>query len=325
MIHLWKISRIGIGLIAFVLIWSVAVGFSSSQPGRFFNKANNAVWLEHAWVGDYKSEAEIQALLDDLRNYQFSTAFVHVGPLKSDGSIDPETYKYSIHFVDTVRKFDQDIQLQAWMGQLRHRIDLDDPEVRHNVVRKSVIMTQMVGFDGIHFDIEPAWDNDPGFIRLLKETREKLPEETVISVALAKFIPQSVLWLFGNIYEFKNYSTQVNYGNVQKYADQIAVMVYDTSISKKWLYKWLVKEQVIWITSFLDEADVFIGIPTYDYGDPRPWFDHEIENVRTGLEGIIKGLNNLRSNPDRFAGVAVYPYWEFDEENRKAYRELWLD
>lgn len=323
--HLWKISKVGVGLIAFVLLWSIVIGFSSGQQGQFFNKGNNAVWLEHAWVGDYKSEAEIQKLVNDLREYQFSTAFVHVGPLKSDGSIDPETYKYSIHFVDTVRKFDQDLQLQAWMGQLRHRIDLDDPKVRHNVVTKSIIMTQMVGFDGVHLDIEPAWDNDPGFIRLLKETREKLPEDAIISVALAKFIPQSALWLFGNLYEFKNYSTQVNYGNVQKYADQIAVMVYDTSISKEWLYKWLVKEQVIWITSFLDEADVFIGIPTYDYGEPRPWFNHEIENVRTGLEGVIKGLNNLKSNPDRFAGVAIYPYWEFDEENREAYRELWLD
>ncbi len=319
----WKISKYGIVFIALVLIWALTFGFSANKPGSFYNTGDNAVWLEHAWVGEYKSEAEIRNLVADLIEYDFSTAFVHVGPLKSDGTIDPETYEYSIHFVDTFKKFDKDIELQAWMGQIRHRIDLDDPEVRHNVVKKSIIMSQMVGFDGIHFDIEPAHDYDSGFIDLLKETRAGLPEDKVISVALAKFIPRSAIWFFGNIYEFRNYSTQVNYGNVQKYADQIAVMVYDTSIKRDWLYEWLVKEQTIWITSFLDDAKVFIGIPTYDYGDPRPWFDHEVENVRTGLRGVVKGLNNLRSDLDSFAGVAVYPYWEFDEENRAAYRELW--
>lgn len=319
----WKISKYGIVFIVLIVIFSLTIGFSANKPGSHYNKGANAVWVEHAWVGDYKTEAEIQEFVEDLRVYDFSTVFVHVGPLKSDGSIDPETYKYSIHFVDTVRKFNKELQLQAWMGQIRGRIDLDDPEVRHNIVKKSMIMTQMVGFDGIHFDIEPAHDYDVGFIRTLKETRERLPEDKVISVALAKFIPQSAIWLFGNIHEFKNYSTQTNYGNVQKYADQIAVMVYDTSIKRGWLYEWLVKEQVIWITSFLDDTEVFIGIPTYDYGDPRPWFDHEIENVRTGLRGVVRGLNNLRSDLNSFAGVAVYPYWEFDEENRAAYREIW--
>lgn len=183
----------------------------------------------------------------------------------------------------------------------------------------------MVGFDGIHFDIEPAWDGDVGFIQMLKETREALGEEKIISVALAKFIPQSVIWFLENVREFENYSTQVNYGNVEKYADQIAVMVYDTSIHEDWLYKWLVKEQTIWTTAFVQNTEIFIGLPSYDYGEIRSWFNHEVENVRTGLEGVINGLNNLRSNPNNFAGVAIYPYWEFDEENRSAYRELWLD
>jgi hypothetical protein len=320
----WRIVKYGIVFLVFIIVWAFLIGFSSNRPGSYFNKGKNAVWIEHAWVGDFKTDVEIQNLVNTLNKYDFGVVFVHVGPLKSDGSIDPETYQYSIHFVDTFRKFDKDIQLQAWMGQLRWKIDLDDPQVRHNVVKKSIIMTQLVGFDGIHFDIEPVWDEDEGFIKLLEETRSAIPEEKVISVAMAKFLPKSLIWFLQNLREFENYSTHINYTNVAKYADQIAVMVYDTSITKEWLYRLVVREQTIWVTSLLKDTDVFIGIPSYEYEQIRPWFNHEVENVENGLKGIISGLNNLRSNVDNFAGVAIYPYWEIDQEEWDVYQELWL-
>ncbi len=322
--RLWRSVKYGIVIILFIAVWAVAIGFNSNQRGSFYNKGNNAIWLEHAWVGDFKTEEEIQNLANTLDKYQFGVAFVHVGPLKSDGLIDPETYEHSIHFVDTFRKFNNDIQLQAWMGQLRWKIDLDNPEIRHNVIKKSIIMTQMVGFDGVHFNIEPIWDKDEGFIKLLEETKNALPDEKIISVSMAKFIPKAVIWFLENMYVFENYSTHINYKNVAKYADQIVVMVYDTSIDREWLYRWIVKEQTIWVTSLLEDTEIFIGIPSYDYGDIKPWFNHHIENVENGLKGIIAGLNNLRSNINSFAGVAIYSYWETDNDEWDTYEKLWL-
>ena len=139
---------------------------------------------------------------------------------------------------------------------------------------------------------------------------------------MAEFIPNSVVWMTENIHKFKNYNTQVNYTNVAKYADQIVAMAYDTGIKKTWLYKWLVKEQTIWLTHLLNGKEVFIAIPAYDAatGD----FDPTIENVQNGLEGIIAGLNNIRSDEKNFAGVAIYPYWKIDDNEWQTYNDLWL-
>lgn len=320
--HIWKITWFGGAFIVLILLWSLVVGFSSNQPGKFFNKGTNAVWLEHDWVGNFKSEKEIYQLVEKLKKYQFKTVFVHVGPLGKDGTIDPNIYKYSINFVDTVRKFDKDIELQAWLGQMRSKIDLGDPGVRHNIVKQSIIMAQLVNFDGVHFDIEPVWDQDLDFIELLKETREALPDDKVISVALAEFIPESLVWMTEKVRGFENYNSQVNYKNVEKYADQIVVMVYDTGIDRDWLYKWLVKEQTIWLSSMLKKAEIFIGIPAYD--EIKTGFNPKVENMKNGLQGIVNGLNNLRSDEDNFAGVAIYPYWEIDESEWQTYENLWL-
>jgi len=179
-----------------------------------------------------------------------------------------------------------------------------------------------VGFDGIHFDIEPVWDEDRDFNKLLAEVRRNLNEEKKISVALAELIPQSVLWLSEHIYSFENYNSEVNYLNVARYADQVVAMVYDLGFESEWFYRWIVNEQTIRITSLLDGTEVFIAIPSYD--EDKDGFYPAVENVENGLHGIIKGLNNFRSNEDNFAGVAIYSYWETTEDEWRTYENLWI-
>lgn len=318
----WKITLFGIIFIVILLMWFFLIGFSSNQPGSFFNKQHNAVWIGHEWVGEKKSDQEVQELVNNLKAYQIDTVFVHVGPLNKEGTIDPETYKYSLDFMNSVRRFDDSIQYQAWLGQVRNKIDLRDKDVRNNISNLCVILAEMVDFDGIHFDIEPVWDGDTDFILLLKEVREDLDEDKVISVALAELIPQSFLWLTEHIHTFENYNSEVNYENVAQYADQIVAMIYDTSIESEWVYRWYVNEQTIRITDLIGDREVFIAIPAYD--EAKPGFNPEVENIENGLRGIIKGLNNFRSDEYNFAGVAIYSYWEMDEDEWGIYENLWL-
>ena len=299
------------------------MGFNSNAPGNYFNKGNNALWLGHEWVGEPKTDIEIQKLVSDLQKHEIGTVFAHVGPLKSDGSIDPETYQYAINFVEKAKLYAPEISYQAWMGQIRSKIDLADTKVRHNVANQSLIMTWLTGFDGVHFDIEPVWDKDENFILTLKESRELIGDKYSISVALAEFIPRSVIWLTQKIHEFKNYNTEINYRNVAKYADQIVVMVYDTGLDETWKYEWFVKEQVIWVTDLFDDKQVFIGIPAYE--EIKLGFDPLVENVETGLRGIISGLNNTRSDEDNLEGVAIYPYWEMSESEWDTFDKLWIN
>lgn len=316
----WKITSFGTLLVLGLFIWIFVFGISANRAGYFFNKGHNAIWIGHEWVGEAKNSSEIIKLVNDLKTHDIDTVFVHAGPLKGDGSIDPDTYKYAIQFVEEVKKIDKNIQYQAWLGQIRSKIDLADSEVRHNIAKQAMILGQLVGFDGIHFDIEPIWDEDKDFIKVLAETREILPQEKKISVAMADFIPSSLIWLLEKIYTFENYNTEVNYENVAKYADQIVVMTYDAGASSEWLYKWRVQEQTIWLTNLLRGKEVFIGIPAYE----GELLDERIENLENGLLGVIKGLNNFRSDEENFAGVAIYPYWEIDEKEWKVYKELWM-
>lgn len=317
----FKIIFIAVIGLAIFLIWYFMIGFSANKHGSFFNKGHNAVWLGHEWVGQSKSEGEIRTLVENLRNHQIDTVFVHAGPLKEDGSIDPKTYEFAFEFIERAGRLDGKIEYQAWLGQVRSKIDLADSVVRHNIAKQAIILAGLTGFDGVHFDIEPVWDDDKDFIELLKETRNSLPADKKISVALAEFIPRSLIWLMENVHEFENFNSEVNYENVAEYADQIVVMAYDTGIDRPWLYRWLVREQTIWLTNLLKDSELFIGIPAYE--DEKDSFNPDVENVENGLSGIIAGLNNFRSEEENFGGVAIYPYWEVDANEWGTYEELW--
>ena len=302
--------------------WYFVLGIAANEPGSFYNKGHNAVWLEHQWVGEAKGRAEIRELVEQLERQQIDTVFVHAGPLDADGTVPPLLYQYAPRFLEIAREFDSTIQYQAWLGQRREVINLDDPEVRHNVAKAAMIMSQLVGFDGVHFDVEPVWDQDLAFIETLAEARELMPDGKKISVALAEFIPESIVWLTKKTKDFKNYNSEVNYRNVAQYSDQIVVMVYDTGLQKEWLYRNLVSEQTIWLSRLLPDVELFVGIPSYDdnvTGEPQ-----EVENIENGVLGVIDGLNNVRSDEEVFAGLAIYAYWETDEEEWDIYQNNWI-
>ena len=317
MFSFFRITIFGVIFVLAVLVWAFVFGFSSNQPGSFFNNGHNAVWIGHEWAGEEKTDAQIQELVNTLKNHQIDTVFMHVGPINSRGNVDSETYKYSLEFLERAKSFGEGIDYQAWLGQIRRKLDLSEEKIRHNISNLSVTLADIVGFDGIHFDIEPVWDGDRDFIKLLAEVRDNLSEDKKISVALAELIPGSILWLSEYVYTFENYNSEVNYSNVAMYADQVVAMVYDLGFESGWFYRWIVTEQTIRITDLLEGTEVFIAIPSYnDMGNP--------ENVENGLRGIIKGLNNFRSNEDNFSGVAIYSYWELDEEEWQVYDDLWL-
>lgn len=318
----WKITKFAVIFLLAILIWIFFIGISSNQSGSYFNKGHNAIWIGHAWVGEEKSYNEIKDLVDTLEKHEIDTVFVHTGPLNYDGNVDPEIYKYAISFLDQAKKLNNNIEYQSWLGQIRRKINLSDKDVRINVAKLSLMLTQMIGFDGIHFDIEPVWDDDLDFIELLKDTREIMPDNKKISVALAEFIPKSVIHFTEAIHKFENYNSEVNYLNVAEYADQIVVMAYDTGLDSDWLYKSLLEEQTIWLTDLTQDAEIFIGIPAYE--DQKESFNPNVENIFNALHGVINGLNNIRSDKDNFAGIAIYPYWEMDVHEWQDFYDIWI-
>ncbi|PIZ75559.1 hypothetical protein COY05_03675 [Candidatus Peregrinibacteria bacterium CG_4_10_14_0_2_um_filter_38_24] len=288
-----------------------------------YNTGDNAVWAGHEWVEEGKTFYEIKNFVDNLRKHQISNVFLHVGPILENGQIEQKSYVYSSYFLRQAKGINSNIKYQAWLGQIRGKLDLDDENIRRNVANQCRVLAQFIGFDGIHFDIEPMSDDDSGFIKLLEECKQNMSEEKVLSVALPDIIPESFLWYTQNVLKFDNVNSEINYKNVAKYADEIVVMLYDTKLRSDWLYKKFIVEEVSRITSLLKNRKIYFGIPAYEKGSEN--FDPKIENVKNGILGVIMGLDNARSNLDSFAGIAIYPYWEISDDEWKTFNKLWLN
>jgi hypothetical protein len=106
--------------------------------------------------------------------------------------------------------------------------------------------------------------------------------------------------------------------------DEIAAMTYDSTLRSPWLYEQWMHFQVIGITRAVQEtrARLLIGVPTFE---EATWSHVPLaENMRTGLRGLVAGLNDAGAAPSVVNGVAIYPHWETDISEWAEYDKLWL-
>lgn len=304
-----------------LLVWHFLIGPSDDFPGSFFNRNENAMWLRHSWVDTDQSWESISEMVHDLERHGITYAYVHSGPIDSDGNVPDYRYVYAKQFLDRAKAINPKIQYHAWLGQKRSQIDLEDENVRKNIVETSQLLVGDIGFDGIHYDFEPVSGYDRGFIALIKETDAAI-EPMEISVAIEEYIPSFMAEIMSLFVETKDNVSKELLLEIAPHINQLAVMTYDTKTTEAWKYSWLVKQEVIAITRLLPHVDIYIGVPTYD--EQKPSFNPEAENITTGLEGIISGLNSRRSVRDAVKGVAIYANWETDQDEWKTYREMWM-
>lgn len=309
-------------LIAIFLVWYFVLGvrFGDSEG---LNKHKNAIWIKHSWVTSY-NPSNIKELVKSLTMRDIKYVYVHVGPIEEDGGISANRYSRAKNFLNYASKLNPDLVWMAWMGQIRSKIDLDNPVIRQNIILQAQEMVSNIGFDGVHLDIEPALEGDSAFIKLLEQLYQDLPGEKVISVALEELLPRPILMLL----PFSAKNSKNFFLDVATYCDQIVIMTYDTKIQNPRFYSWFVEQQVIFLTQILEGDELLFGIPTYSYDTPEdkklhPYFYPKAENMKTGLLGVIAGLRNIRSNPLDFTGVAIYANWETEEEEWEVYDELW--
>ncbi|MEK6615937.1 MAG: hypothetical protein AABZ32_07480, partial [Bacteroidota bacterium] len=196
-----------------------------------------------------------------------------------------------------------------------------DAEIRHRIAETARVLVQNTGFDGIHYDVEPLFDEDLDFISLLEETRTKIGSGHVISVALREMIPDFIGKMLSYWLDLDAFNDPSFYQEIAKKSDQIVIMTYENTIRKPWLYRYFVKNEVIWVTRALADtgAKILIGLPTYD--TPSETFYPEAENLENGLLGVVDGLNNWRSDGENFSGVALFRFgttsaieWEIFEK-----------
>ena len=179
-----------------------------------------------------------------------------------------------------------------------------------------------IPFDGVHLDPEPVSSDDVNLLELLEQTREAIGRDAILSIATRRIIPifadaqmpfvRQVAWR-------KSY-----YREVANRVDQISVMTYDSGMLTPRLYQQFVRFQVIQVSQVVagTEVQLFIGIPASE--EKTRTHNPKAENIKSGLQGVIDGLNDADTPTNVVSGVAIYPYWEMDMEEWKTYDKLWL-
>jgi hypothetical protein len=326
----WRRQITGFLLIIGVIVARGCVFRSSTDfPGSHFNRGSNAIWLGVEWVNEKHTSDEITTLANNLRQRQIRSVFVYTSYLRADGEFST-SYTYAAAFVASLKQAYPELHVLAWIGlplkntngSSAYHVDLSDPATRQKIVTFCVGITSQAEFDGVHLDPEPIHSGDDNILMLLDEMRAALPPDTLLSMAGRRIWPvyPDAPWpLIGQAAWRGDY-----YREVANRVDQIAVMVYDSGLPLAWIYRQWVRFEVISISRALEGVDIelLIGVPTSE--EATATHQPRAENMRSGLQGTINGLNDKAARPQEIDGVAIYPAWETDDAEWKTYESLWL-
>ncbi len=340
----WRAWRVALAVVASLVLivalaaeigWWRLTATATAYDGAHFNRGRNATWVAHTWVGDEHSAGDYAALAAQLEREQITYVFAHVGPLDGDGSIPAERYPFARQFADALHADDPGVMILAWMGQINRmgaqpggsQIDISLSETRQRIADTAAIFTNTLDFDGAHLDIEPILNNDNHFLDLLDATRASMLPGKMLSIATPNWVPVArASEIFDDLTRHPdNWWTTYYFQAVSHHVDQIVVMLYNTSMPTAPLYEALVQQETANVLRDVRLAGantaVIIGIPTYT-GDSRI-FHAAAENMRTGLTGVVNGLNSGGVGA-AFDGVAIYPKWLTTDADWATYERLWL-
>ena len=337
----WRLLAVGVAtfVLIFALIaemgWWDLTATATNYTGAHFNQGKNGTWLAHTWVGDFHTNAEYEVLANRLKHEQITSVYVHVGPLEETGTIATSRFPFASAFIIAMHERDPNLMLYAWIGQIDRvgavpgdgQIDFSLPQTRAQIVQTAILFTNQLHFDGIHYDIEPILNNDNHFIDLLDETRQSMGTGKLLSIATPNWVPIArVADALRTVTSHGDaWWTTYYYLTVSRHVDQIVVMLYNTNMPTAPLYESIVQQETAHILRAVERGsastEVIFGIPTYS-GDSRA-FHASAENMRTGLVGVISGLN-YGDYHTAFSGIAIYPEWLTSDADWSIYDQLWL-
>jgi hypothetical protein len=289
----------------------------------------NALWARHQWVGQAHSEQQYRALAETLRRGQVSDVFFHAGPLDRDGSVPPGRYAHARELLAALHRLAPEVRAQAYLGQVARRgggpLDLTRQVVRDRIVATAGTLLEL-GFQGIHYDIEPVYPDDAPFLALLDRTHALTRGRgAVLSVSLEQLElvngGQAVAHAVLRGGHYPPRPSRAFLRRVAARVDQVAIMAYDTGLPADWLVGRHFAWQAEHVTRLIgDQVTVFIGVPTYTQGQPFPW----AENLRSAIRGVRRGLDRLDRQPAHPVGLALFAEWTTTPDEWALYQSTWI-
>jgi hypothetical protein len=300
-------------------------------------RGHDAVWLGHAWVDGRRTAGDLAELRAQVAGTGIRDLYVHTGPLRHDGVLDPKLYPAATGFIADVHHVLPGVRVQAWLGDVVARpgkagLQLHDPAVRGRV-RDAAEQALDAGFDGVHLDLEPVPSGDSGYLRLLEAVHDLTESRGVpLSVAAAQIDPSpsvdgrtplpEVQTLFDCLpYSHPKWWSQTYFGQVAGRVDQVAVMAYDTAVPARSLYGGYVAQQTgLALRVTPRTTDLIIGLPAY-HTESLVHHAHA-ETVRAAVRGAKVALAR-GDRARRTFGLSLYADFSATPGDWAAFRRGW--
>ncbi|WP_327143134.1 hypothetical protein [Nocardia sp. NBC_01327] len=329
----WR--RISVVLLVIVCILPAPIGAAAvylrlqdagTPAASARTRGRDAVWLGHAWVDGRKTEADVAQLGVLLSSTGIKDLYVHTGPLAHDGTLPPELYPRARWFVETVHRLLPGLRVQSWLGDVLapefDGLNLDDAATRDRMVTAANQVLDL-GFDGIHFDLEPVRSGSAGFLTLLDRVRPvTAARQALLSVSAPVIDPLPGLHVLGlALADHGKWWSQAYFASVARRVDQIAMMSYDTAMPTGSLYGGYVAQQTrLALQVTPPQVDLLLGLPAF-------WADDlghhgAAETVASAIRGVRLGLGRTALDRRTF-GVALYVDFAATPADWAAYRRDW--
>ena len=301
------------------IVWSPGTRI---QDGRH-DLNDNAIWLQHGWLGDdawferydkdtsrFRDELKVKALAQTMKNHGIMTVFPHLCPCAPSGRIAEVDHTQTERFLDHF----EDFKVIPWIGGVYGQQAVPErPQWRNAFVQSAVaLLERHPRLAGVQINIEPMPSGNDSFLYLLEELKAAMPDGKILSVAA---YPPPTRWHpFPDVHWEEAY-----YREVAKRSDQMAPMMYDTSLKKQKLYHQLMASWTEDVLEWAEGTPTLLGLPAYEdagvgYHDPK------VENLQNALRGIHAGLLRYDTLPTHYQGTAIYCEWEMTDEKWRVYK-----
>lgn len=297
----------------------------------------NAIWLNHDWTYEGRSEEEIRALASTLKEHDIGIVYAFTSSLKSDlswsGRADglnrfSEVEEDLRGFVSTFRAVYPEVQIFAWIEVQTNisEVDLSDEGTQQTVGEFSRQAITRLNMDGVFLDVKPLWTPNPDVPPLIRAVRRNIGMDTPLAIAVQPDLTPDVVGMAmpsliapGTVWDdaFRQ--------RIALQADQLVITAYHSYRENPLDYMNWVAYQVETYVNALSEIDatdtvIIISIPSYTADLPA--HDPSVESIAAALDGVNIALGALDEETRPFVqGIAVFadadlslPDWQLIQE-----------
>lgn len=327
--------------LAFMATIILMVGMLKNDPAPV---APNAIWIGEDWTHQPRTEDEIRDFARRLRQNQIGTVYAWVSWL-DDGNQwaggPDEAGTFALvesqvqQFVTTFKRVYPEAVLYAWIRVPAVRADgtyrLDESALQTSVAGFSTQLTNRLRFDGVFLEVGAMPNEDPNYLALLQRVRGVLGSSTRLAASLPPDwtpldvdIPKPLV-----IVEGTEWGQQYKQ-RVALLVDQMVVRAYDSYLSwpdftasdyATWA-AYQVETYAQAVADLQSSTSLIIGIASYE--NELPAHDVRLENIISGIDGVLRGLQQSSAASSVVTGVGIYAEWAMSDDQWDEFRVRWV-